>query len=223
MNGIRQAFWKKYLDPGDSLGEILFGLIMVLTFTLGAGLTAGEGREATRALLIGAVGCNIAWGIIDGVMYVMSCLFERGQAARFRRKLRQAKDEDDAIALIADTLDERLAQVSSEAGRRAFYADVVKRVREADPGRVRIMRDDIYGGIASFWLVFVSALPAVIPFLFITEPRAALRTSNGLLIAMLFVVGYQWGKMTSARPWVVGSSIMVFGVILVVIAILLGG
>ena len=62
---------KRVLDPIERLSEILFGLIMTLTFTLGAGLTIQEeGREGARQLLIATIGCNIAWGVIDGVFYV---------------------------------------------------------------------------------------------------------------------------------------------------------
>jgi len=53
----------RYLDPASSLGEILFGLIMTLTFALGAGIIIEEeGREGARQLLIAVIGCNIAWG-----------------------------------------------------------------------------------------------------------------------------------------------------------------
>jgi hypothetical protein len=41
-----KRFVPKYLDPASRLGEILFGLIMVLTVTLTAGLTVDEGRAA---------------------------------------------------------------------------------------------------------------------------------------------------------------------------------
>ena len=55
---------------------------MVLTFTLGAGLEVQEGPDAARQLLIAALGCNLAWGIIDGVMYVMNAMSERGRRQR---------------------------------------------------------------------------------------------------------------------------------------------
>ena len=38
----------EHLDPGDRLGELLFGLIMVLTFTLGAGIEL-QGDRTPRA------------------------------------------------------------------------------------------------------------------------------------------------------------------------------
>jgi hypothetical protein len=38
-------FTERHLDPGSRLGEILFGLIMVLTVTLAAGFSVAEGRR----------------------------------------------------------------------------------------------------------------------------------------------------------------------------------
>src|SRR5207249_4453585 len=69
---------KRVLDPIDRVSEVLFGLIMVLTFT-GSLSVAEAGRESIRTMLIGALGCNLAWGIIDGVFYLMGCLAEKGR------------------------------------------------------------------------------------------------------------------------------------------------
>jgi hypothetical protein len=60
-------FVRRYLDPASQLSEILFGLIMVLTVTLTAGLSVTEGKAGVRQLLIAVIGCNLAWGIIDAV------------------------------------------------------------------------------------------------------------------------------------------------------------
>jgi hypothetical protein len=64
----KKTFVQQHLDPASRLGEVLFGLIMVLTVTLTASLAAKSGKDGVRQLLVTAVGCNIAWGIIDGVM-----------------------------------------------------------------------------------------------------------------------------------------------------------
>ena len=52
------------LDPIDRVSEVLFGLIMVLTFT-GSLSVAEAGHSEVRTMLVGALGCNLAWGIID--------------------------------------------------------------------------------------------------------------------------------------------------------------
>ncbi len=55
------AVEKSVLDPINRLSEILFGLIMVLSATCSLSIAAANRFEVT-ALLIGALGCNLAWG-----------------------------------------------------------------------------------------------------------------------------------------------------------------
>src|SRR4051794_1447908 len=66
----KPGFVARYLDPASRLGEVLFGLIMVLSMTLTAEIAAG-GHAPARELIFAAVGCNIAWGLIDAFMYLM--------------------------------------------------------------------------------------------------------------------------------------------------------
>ena len=70
---------KRFLDPIDRLSEVLFGLIMVLTFT-GSLSVAEAGRESVRTMLLAALGCNFAWGVIDAVLYLMGCLAEKARS-----------------------------------------------------------------------------------------------------------------------------------------------
>src|SRR5512138_2993159 len=94
---------KRALEPQDRVSEVLFGLIMVLTFT-GSLSVAEAGRDDVRMMLIGALGCNIAWGIIDGILYLMDCLSERGRDIRALRAARNAATSEEAHRVIADAL-----------------------------------------------------------------------------------------------------------------------
>jgi hypothetical protein len=49
----------RVLDPLERFSEIVFGLIMVLSFTCALSV-AEAGREGVRAMFIGAIGCNLA-------------------------------------------------------------------------------------------------------------------------------------------------------------------
>ncbi|HTI43941.1 MAG TPA: hypothetical protein VL693_19080 [Vicinamibacterales bacterium] len=73
MNAVRV---RRVLEPSERTAEVLFGLIMVLTFT-GTLSVADAGRADVRAMLIGALGCNLAWGIIDGVLYLLSTFAQK--------------------------------------------------------------------------------------------------------------------------------------------------
>src|SRR6267378_2153007 len=105
---------KRILDPHDRISEVLFGLIMVLTFT-GSLSVAEAGREDVRIMLIGALGCNLAWGVIDGVLYLMGCLAEKGRKLTTLQALRKATDPKKAQRLIADALPPLIASILQPA------------------------------------------------------------------------------------------------------------
>jgi VIT1/CCC1 family predicted Fe2+/Mn2+ transporter len=210
------------LDPGERLGELLFGLIMVLTFTLGAGIELGD-REEGRELLVAALGCNTAWGIIDAVLYLIGRLSERGRLHRLVSAIQAAPAAEAARALVSRELDDRLPALVAPQMRAALDAHVLERVRELEPGRNRVTGDDLLAGLAVFWLVFLTALPAAAPFLLIQDPQLAMRTSNAVLIALLFYVGWRWAGFTGAGRWRTALVVSLLGVALVLVAIALGG
>jgi VIT1/CCC1 family predicted Fe2+/Mn2+ transporter len=201
----------------------LFGLIMVLTFTLGAGLDVQEGPEAARQLLIAAIGCNLAWGIIDGVMYVMNAMSERGRRQRLVRAVQMASDRDIGLAIVRRELEPAVEPFAGEAVREQLYAEAWERVRVLPRTRNRIGREDLLGGLASFALVFFSALPAALPFLVVSDAWIALRISNAILLAALFATGWRWAHFTGGSPLATASAMLAIGVVLVAVALALGG
>jgi VIT1/CCC1 family predicted Fe2+/Mn2+ transporter len=71
--------------------------------------------------------------------------------------------------------------------------------------------------------VVASALPPAIPFLLIADPVVALRVSNIVLVALLFVVGFYWARSIGGGGLRTGLVMMLSGVLLVGIAIAFGG
>jgi hypothetical protein len=215
---------QRFIDPATTINEVLFGLIMTLTFTLGAGiLIEGEGREAARELLIAALGCNVAWGFIDGAFYVIDQLFDRGRRRRIGKMIRNAQTPAQAQSLVASELDDLLGGLASEAERAALYERIVENTKARNAVPNRLTRADLSGAIVSGMLVIASCLPAAIPFVFLDDARRALRVSNAILLAMLFFTGFRWAQHTLHNPWLAGLSFLLGGVVLVVAAILLGG
>jgi VIT family len=211
------------IDPGERLGEILFGLIMVLSFTLGAGIELAGDREATRELLIAALGCNLAWGVIDAALYLMNQLSERGRVHRLVESIQAATSREQALAMVARELDDRIPAIVGPQLRAALDEEVRVRLAETKVERTRISVDDMRGGLAVFLLVFFTALPAVVPFVVLGDAQIAMRASNAVLIALLFVSGWRWAGYTGASRWGTGLFMMLLGVGLVAVAIALGG
>src|SRR4051794_18412376 len=118
---------QRYLSPADRLGEVLFGLIMALGFT--AAVRLGRAEADNRELVIGIFGCNLAWAIVDGLMYIMSAMFERGRTARLKREVRAAKTEPAALACIGREMDQRLELVTTDDERDKLHRWILEIVR----------------------------------------------------------------------------------------------
>jgi hypothetical protein len=211
---------KRVLEPYDRISEVLFGLIMVLTFT-GSLSIAEAGREAIRTMLLGALGCNLAWGIIDGVLYLMGCLAEKGKGLLTLRAVRKATDPQKAQRLIAAALPPLVASILQPAELETMR----QRLKDLPepPERARLGNKEWLGALGVFLLVFMSTFPVVIPFLFMKDAWLALRVSNAIAIAMLFLTGYAFGRATGRHPWVVGVSMVILGAALVGLTMALGG
>jgi hypothetical protein len=210
---------KRALDPIDRISEVLFGLIMVLTFT-GSLSVADAGRDDTRTMLVGALGCNLAWGIIDGVLYLMGGLGDKGRLVRGLRAVRRAPSREEAQRILAGLLPEPVAGLVQPSD----LAAIEERLRQMPELPIpRLDRDDWRGAIAVFLLVFLSTFPVAIPFLFIDSAVRALRVSNLIAIIMLFITGYAFGQLTHRNAWLWGTSMVVLGAVLTGLTMMLGG
>ena len=211
---------KRVLEPLERFSEVLFGLIMVLTFTCSLNV-ARAGRGDVRTMLFGALGCNLAWGIIDAVMYLMACLSEKGHNIALLRALRLTSDPDQGRRIIASAMPQLLVSVLPPG-----EFEVMRQKLNQLPNLPRcpsLTRDDWLGALGVFLLVFVSTFPPVIPFLFIRRVRLALRISNAIALALLFLTGYAYGNYAGHRPWGWALSMILIGGAMVGLAIALGG
>lgn len=208
------------LDPMEAISEIWFGLLMVLTFTCSLSVNGG-GREEVRTLLIAALGCNLAWGIIDGVMHLVRRFAERGTAIAKLRAVHNAPNPDAAHRVISDSLPPLLASVLSPADLEGIRR---KLNQVPDPAKLSIVtKRDWLGAAAVFLAVFLTTFPVAIPFLFINKVRLAMRLSNSIAVVMLFLTGYAFGVYTHQRPWKMGICMAIIGGVLVAVSVVLGG
>ncbi|MGE5346929.1 MAG: VIT1/CCC1 transporter family protein [Acidithiobacillales bacterium] len=211
---------RRVLDPLQRSSETVFGLIMVLTIT-GSLSIASAGRGEVRTMVLGAIGCNTAWGIVDAVMYLFGGLLERGRGLTILKALRKAEDPERARSLITDSMPPVVASVM-----RPSELDVVReRLAELPepPARPPLTRQDFRGAAGVFLLVFLSTLPVVLPFFVFSEPYRAIRISNAVAVTMLFLSGYSVGRYSGMRPVRVGLGMAAIGAVLASVALALGG
>lgn len=207
------------LSPVDRVGEILFGLIMALTFT-GTLSVATADRNEVRSMLIGALGCNIAWGLVDAVMFLLAAMTERGRNLAIFKEVRGAPDPARARELILEALPPIVASTLQPQEVDAIRSRLASL---PEPGRFSITASDFRVALGVFLLVFLATLPVALPFAFIHEAHRALRFSNGIALGMLFLGGYYLGRHAGRHPWLSGVLMLAIGVVLVWATIALGG
>jgi hypothetical protein len=217
--GSDNPFWR-VLDPMERISETLFGLIMALTFICSLGVaTAGNIRIQT--MLIGALGCNLAWGIVDGGLYLLARINSRGGNILTLRAIRQAPDPETARRVIADALPPELVSVLP-LEQLELMRESLRRLPEP-PRHPKLTKRDWTGALGLCLLSFLSTFPVVTPFIFLSDAKLALRASYVVAIVMLFCCGYAFGWHSGLRPWAAGLSMVAVGSALVGVAVALGG
>jgi VIT1/CCC1 family predicted Fe2+/Mn2+ transporter len=211
---------QRVLDPLDRTSEVLFGIIMVLTFT-GSIRVADAGQEDLRTVLVGAIGCNLAWGVVDAAMYVMAAYMGRARSHAALEAFRQIRSPEAAHRFILDLLPSAI----SSALTPPEVETLRQRLSQQPPSStaVTLERADFVGAAGVFLLVFLSTFPVVVPLMVVRELRLALGLSNAVAVAMLFIAGWRLGRYAGRPGWRSGLGMVGIGVVLVAITMSLGG
>ncbi len=206
------------LSPADRASEVLFGVIMALTLTGALSVTEATERE-TRAMFISTLGCNVAWGLVDAVMYVMNGVVDRARRFRLARALREGSDIPAVLAeLLPESHGKDLTATEIEQIRRKVAS---VRNEPGEPSRLR--GEDLLGAVGVFLLVVATIFPVALPYLLTRDLALAQAISRGLALGLLFLSGYAVGRYSGLRPVRVGLATLAIGAVLVAIVMALGG
>ena len=210
---------KGLLDPINRISEILFGLIMAVTI-VGSLSIATAGQSEVRTVMGAALGCNVAWGLVDAVMHLVRTLTERNRDLALARQLVGA-DTETARRLILAALPEHVAAITGPAElegmrRRLLALDV--------PRQAGLAVADYLAATGIFAWVVVSTFPVVVPFLLTDDVSLAMQESRIVTLAMLFGAGFALGRTAGhPHPLRTGLVMMLFGAVLILAVMALGG
>ena len=208
------------LSPIDRVSELLFGLFMALTF-VGAVSVAEAGQDEIRKMFAAALGCNLAWGLVDAVMYLVRTVTDRGRSLTLVRSVRAAADAETGRRLIESSLSRGGASLVSEAEIEAIRGRIV--ARTSVPARPALHWNDLLAAVGIFLIVVASTFPVVLPFLLIQDVATAKFASRAIALAMLFFGGLALGRFAGYGSWKAGLLMAGLGTALVAAIRALGG
>jgi hypothetical protein len=209
------------LSPVDRISEMLFGLLMALTFT-GAVSVAESGKAEIRTMFIAALGCNLAWGLVDAVMYLVRTVTERGRLITLVHAVRDARDEQAGRAVVEQSLSRVAAGLVSRAEIEAVRSRII--TLPSVPAKPHLGWRDLGVALQIFFIVVVTTFPVVLPFIVLQHDVAlAKKVSSAVALAMLFLGGLGLGRYAGYGSWRVGFIMAGLGTALMVAINALGG
>jgi hypothetical protein len=208
------------LDTVDRVSELCFGLFMALTF-VGAVSAATAGEEAGRKMFYTALGCNLAWGLADAVMFLVRTLTNRGRRLTLALTVRHEPDAAAGIGALRKALPRWITPLITDTELEVIRARLAAIPNL--PHRPRFLRDDIVGATAIFLIVVFSTFPVALPFVVFRDVPTALIVSRALTIVMLFGSGMALGRHSGFGGWKAGFAMAALGVVLTMAIIALGG
>jgi hypothetical protein len=190
---------------------------MVLAITGTVRLQTGS----KTAIISAGIGACIAWGIVDGIIYVYSSLLERGRIAMAAKEATTCTGEGCDLRTIKEELEGTIVDTLGEREKHEVAQHILARLKPVE-NHTRATKDDILGGIAAGMLVLVSGVPPILPFVFF-DGIWAMRLSSIIGLVMLFAIGYRWGGYIGRSEFWTGVTMMGIGVAITGVVIALGG
>jgi hypothetical protein len=207
------------LGPVDAICELLFGLFMALTF-VGAISVVNPGNGQVRELFVTAFGCNIAWGLVDAVIFLVRTLVDRSRMLTLVRAVHDAPDAKAAHRVIEDNVSRTARALLTPAEIEAVRGRVVAM---PIPGRPGFVARDFASALAILLIVVASTVPVVLPFLVFHDLVLAKRVSHSIAVVMLFLGGLALGRYAGYGTWRVGLMMAALGTVMVAAINALGG
>jgi VIT family len=208
------------LDPVYRASEVIFGLLMAMSF-IGSISVATDGREEVRTLLIAALGCNLAWGLVDAVMHLVATKTQKRRNRVLLEKLHGSSDAAAGRALVAEELADPMVASLGEEGLELMR----QRLAAAPLGLAtsRLTGRDFGDAVVVFLLVVLSTFPLVIPFMLTTDTARALLWSRLVAVGVLFLAGATLARYSGGNTWLNGLTMAALGALLMAAIMALGG
>lgn len=211
---------RSILNPLDRAAELLFGVILAVTFTCSMSVGSSHQVEISE-LLVGVIGCNLAWGFVDGIMYIVETMARKNRNRVLFHSMRISSSSEEARNILVDAMPPILAEAIDEKELELIRQKLLELPSTAVSAQLTF--DDVKKAIALFLMSFVATFPIVIPFILIEDSIVALRTSNAVGIMMMSLCGWSVARYVGFNRWIGTIAMALVGTLMAIVTIALGG
>ena len=118
--------------------EPMFGVIMVVCFTSVLRAFPNLAEKIVGTVLLSALFCCIAWGLVDGIFYAWESHYELIKKKRLQAQIKTSNGLENAREMVEDNLVDTIVDFMDDKDKEQIYQIVEKNVSGVDLGRVSI-------------------------------------------------------------------------------------
>lgn len=204
--------FSKHLSFSDRTSEVAFAVLMVIIIN---GYVALSDLNSGFIYIVAVnLGACASWGIIDGLIYVISDSIGRNTVRNKLRQLKSCVNCENSLDQVKKSLDETFLEGFDDEGKSAIAKAIITHVPNASLGENKVItKEEALGWLSIIGIyLLVGFLPAL-PFLILRDKALAWLISNISGVAWLFWYGVQLGKSS-------GKSRLLLGLVMAAISIL---
>jgi hypothetical protein len=215
--------YSDYLGRFWYSSEPMFGVIMVVCFTSLLRAYPQVADQILGTILLSALMCCIAWGLVDGIFYAWEAHYELDKKKKIQALASSSEGAGQARDLVEDNLGDTLVDLLDDKEKEQIYQIVHAKVPGIELGKVSL-KDDAMTILIAFGLVVGSSIIVMIPFLVVNDVMTALKISNLTGIILLFFMGF-WREEEPAvsKKLITGGVTALVALIITLVTIALGG
>jgi hypothetical protein len=207
----------RVLTPYERCVEVVTGLIITLS-VVGSVSVISNNPAGRTALLVAILGCNVAWGVVDAALYLISQRLARARTALVISAVAGSTAED-GRTLLGRVLPEPLAAVLTPDDLETLRG----KIAGLRPQDSTLSGRDWRGAAGVFLDVVLGSVPVALPFALPLGARQAVHVSFAVALLMLLALGLVMGRFAGINPWRSAGVLVALGAALVAVVILLGG
>lgn len=220
-------FWKTFLkksandlEPSERYLEVMFGVIMALSFTSAVSVSH-QGSASIEHLLWATLSCNVAWGIIDGLTFLIKAIISRSRKRFEYFMIRNAKTKEEGLKLAREQLQVFVSIIIPDEQVHHLYEKIM--TLPPPPKNYLFNRVELKSAALIFLINFLCTLPVALPFLLMSDAVYAKLVSDFICLVILFHCGYALAKYAAFRPLLGGFGMVLLAAGFFVLTELLGG
>ncbi len=205
--------------PGLALQEMLYGYIMAMLFISAARFGLIQITDATDLVVL-MIGMDFTWGAIDCILFYLVDTFDQ---KRMLKDLRSDVSAAEKAEMIDGDFDCSPLDLIEENSRRRICMEVASSPLESSEVMRKDRRRMFTSAVYCFIATVTPLVPAVLPLLLIDDLYDAMFVASAISSAMMFVVGWHFGKYIGVKGWKSGTLIAAVAFLITLAATFTGG